>query len=40
MVVPAEKFGQKLHELWYWVLNCWIEKIVMFWEKKPDPCQI
>ena len=38
--MPAENFGQTLHLLWGWAFNCWIEKMVMFWEKKPDPCQI
>ena len=34
MVAPAEKSGEKLHGLWDWELNCWIKKIVMFWERK------
>ena len=34
MVAPAEKSGDKLHGLWDWELNCWIKKIVMFWERK------
>ena len=40
VIVPIEKFGNNLYELWDWAGNCGIEKVVMLWERKPDPYHV